>query len=222
MTNTLQLAELGTQTVAELSTRIPGATAVFRAHKIDFCCGGHARLADAVEARGLPLEVVAAELSALVSPEEAPPQSVDALIDHILTRYHAVHRRELPELVRLARRVEAVHGEKPEAPRGLAALLERIAGDMEAHMQREEEVLFPLMRAGGHPMIRLPIGAMRMEHDEHGASLRELARLTHDHSPPEMACGTWRALYAGTQKLQDDLMEHIALENNTLFTRFGA
>ena len=43
-----------------------------------------------------------------------------SLIDHILTRYHQVHREQLPELIRLAARVETVHGSHEQCPNGLA------------------------------------------------------------------------------------------------------
>jgi len=140
----------------------------------------------------------------------------------IEARYHAVHRRELPELVRLARRVEAVHKDKPDVPRGLADLLERMSAELESHMQKEEAILFPLMRRGGHPMIAQPIAAMLSEHDDHGVHLRTLDRLTGDFTAPEYACPTWRALYAGAKKLADDLTQHIHTENNVLFPRFLA
>ena len=38
--------------------------------------------------------------------------------------------------------------------------------------------------------------------------------------PPQGACNTWRALYAGIAQLGDDLINHIHLENNVLFPRF--
>jgi len=151
----------------------------------------------------------------------APPPETEALIGMLESRFHATHRRELPELIRLARHVEAVHGDNPAVPRGLAALLETMAGELEFHMQKEEQILFPLMRRGGHPMIANPIGCMRHEHDHHGDHLRALEKLTYAGTPPEGACDTWRALYAGTRKLADDLMEHIHLENDVLFPRFG-
>lgn len=221
MTETLATS-LAARPVAEIAAGLPGATAVFRRHKLDFCCGGKAPLAEAVAARGGDLGAVEAELAALVPAEAAAPEATEALIELIETRYHATHRRELPELVRLARRVEAVHGDRPEAPHGLAELLSEIAAELEEHMQKEEQVLFPLMRRGGHPMIGQPIGMMRHEHDSHGAQLRTLDALTTGGVPPAGACNTWRALYAGTRKLTDDLMEHIHLENNVLFPRFGA
>lgn len=211
------------RTVAEIAAALPGSTAVFRKHKLDFCCGGGARLADAAAARGASLPTLEAELGALVMPQGgAVPASTAELIALIQTRYHEVHRRELPELVRLARRVEAVHRDKPECPHGLADLLETISAEMEDHMQKEEQILFPMMVRGGAPMIGHPIAIMRHEHDSHGEHLKALDALTHGATPPEGACNTWRALYAGIRKLEDDLMQHIHLENNVLFPRFGA
>jgi len=45
--------------------------------------------------------------------------------------------------------------------------------------------------------------------------------LTDNIRPPEGACTTWRALYAGLSEFRNDLMEHIHLENNLLFERAG-
>jgi iron-sulfur cluster repair di-iron protein len=144
--------------VADIAANLPGATQVFRNHKIDFCCGGAVPLAEAVAARGAPLSQVEAELAALETGAVEAPQSTDELIEHILERYHATHRAELPELVRLAARVEDRHAENALMPRGIHAALVELAEALDDHMQKEEQILFPLMRAGGHPMITHPIG----------------------------------------------------------------
>lgn len=162
------------------------------------------------------------ELAALAMPESAVPASSVALIALIESRYHAIHRRELPELIRLARRVESVHAGTLEVPRGLADLLAAMERELEEHMCKEEQVLFPMMIRGGHPGIGRPIAVLRHEHELHSADLHALAALIHDGVPPADACNTWRALYAGIQKLIDDLMEHVHIENNVLFPRFGA
>lgn len=215
-------SDFASRTVAEIAASLPGSTAVFRRHKLDFCCGGGAKLEDAAADRGASLPTLEAELAALVMPENVVPTSSPDLIALLLTRYHEVHRRELPELLRLARRVEAVHGDKPDCPHGLADLLETMATELEDHMQKEEQVLFPMMVRGAPPMIVHPIAVMRHEHDNHGEHLRTLEALTNGATPPNGACNTWRALYAGIAKLEDDLMQHIHLENNVLFPRFGA
>jgi regulator of cell morphogenesis and NO signaling len=213
---------LASRSLADIAATLPGATAVFRRNRLDFCCGGCISLAEASAAKGLSPAEMERELAALAAASSAPlePQTTEALINLIETRYHAVHRQELPELIRLARRVEAVHRDHRAVPAGLTGLLETVAGELEDHMRKEEQILFPLMRRGGHPMIAQPIAAMLAEHDSHGAHLRALEALTNDFVAPSDACATWRALYLGGRKLTDDLMEHIHLENNVLFPRF--
>jgi len=212
------------RTLAEIATSLPGATGIFRRRKLDFCCGGRVPLAQAAAQRGVSIDELESELEGVAALGVAAdrPESTEGLIELIETRYHAAHRRELPELVRLARRVEAVHKDKPDVPRGLAALLEQMSVELEAHMQKEEQVLFPLMRRGGHPMIVQPIAMMVAEHDDHGAHLRSLEEITDDFTPPAGACTTWRALYVGARKLAEDLVEHIHTENNVLFPRFSS
>lgn len=208
--------------VADIAATLPGATQVFRKHKIDFCCGGQVPLSQAAAERGEALSAIEAELAALETDATEVPQSNDDLIEHILDRYHATHRAELPELIRLAARVEERHAANAAVPNGLHAALVELSGALDEHMQKEEQILFPLMRAGGHPMIGGPIGRMRFEHDEHGERLANLERLAHGFVLPEEACPTWQALYAGVRKLIDDVHEHVHLENNVLFARFGA
>lgn len=144
----------------------------------------------------------------------APPA---ALIDHILTRYHDRHRRQLAELVQLARKVERVHGRRPDCPAGLADHLAAMQQELESHMQKEEQVLFPMLARGFPPVVRGPIAAMRMEHELHDQALRQLHALTRGNTLPPDACGTWHALYDGIAEFRDDLLQHIALENEVLF-----
>ena len=132
----------------------------------------------------------------------APSQLPDAgtpgeLIDHILTRFHDVHRQQLPELIRMAHRVEAVHRGNPDVPAGLGDALEAMRQELLTHMHKEEAILFPMLRQGGNSFVSQPIGVMRHEHNDHGAALEHLASLTHDMIPPMGACNTWRALHTG-------------------------
>lgn len=206
--------------VGEIAAQLAGSTAVFRNYKIDFCCGGDVLLAEAAERRHVDLGGLEAELAALAeAPPDAPAESAD-LVAHILSRFHETHRRELPELVRLARRVEAVHREHPHAPHGIGDLLERAAAELDDHMAKEEQVLFPAMQAGFRGSLDMPIRVMRNDHDGHAKIVHALEELTHGFSPPADACRSWQALYAGVEKFVIDLTEHIHLENNVLFPRF--
>ena len=209
------------QAIGQIAVQLPGATAVCRRLKLDFCCGGHISLGQAANDKGLDLQAVVDELSALQRPSSLPDADTPrALIDHIIARYHEVHRAQLPELIRMARRVEAVHRDNPDTPRGLAHALEVMEQELVTHMHKEEAVLFPMLRAGGNSFVSQPIAMMRHEHNDHGQALEHIAQLTHDITPPPGACNTWRALYAGLGQLREDLISHIHLENNLLFPQF--
>ena len=139
--------------------------------------------------------------------ETTPPQDPAELTRYIETRYHALHREQLPVLAQMAERVETVHFGDDHVPEGLSDLLERMIGEMEVHMKKEELILFPAIRKGGMPGIENPIAVMRADHDDH-ATL------------PEGACGTWTALYTGLAEFLGDLEEHMRLENDVLFPQF--
>ena len=209
------------QPIGQIAVQLPGATAIFRRLKLDFCCGGQISLQQATKEKGLDVQAVMAELQALQQAQVLPPQAdASALIDFILNHYHEVHRKQLPELIRMARRVEAVHRDNADVPVGLAELLESMQEELLSHMQKEETILFPALQRGSNPFVSQPIAMMRAEHVDHGAHLERLLKLTHDATPPAGACNTWRALYAGIAQLNDDLINHIHLENNVLFTQF--
>lgn len=209
--------------VGEIAANLPGATSVFRRFGIDFCCHGDVLLAQAAEARGVKvgtLEQALLELDGF-TPAELPSDTGE-LIDHILERYHEVHRSQVPELITLSRKVEHVHAAKTGVPAGLADLLQQALGELEVHMKKEELILFPAMRRQGAGPLQGPIDQMRQDHSDHGELLERITELTNDFTPPDGACGTWRALYAGAAQLKDDLIEHIHIENNILFPRFEA
>jgi regulator of cell morphogenesis and NO signaling len=217
--------ELWERTVGDIAATLPGATAVFRKYKIDFCCNGDLTLDSAAQRRGVDpsalehaLEVLGSGVERAAVPAE---MSSDELIDHIQACYHEAHRRALPELIMLSRKVEAVHREHPKVPAGLSDALRQMQSDLEEHMTKEEGILFPAMRQGADK-FDISTSDFRHEHDDQGTQLRLLESLTDDFTLPEGACRSWQALYVGTAQLAEDLMEHIHLENNILFPRFAA
>ncbi|MGK5051148.1 iron-sulfur cluster repair protein YtfE [Janthinobacterium sp. RB2P8] len=213
--------------LGQLARRIPGATRLFDAHRLDFCCGGNKTLRAAAEAAGVDTAPIVEELQVLAARADTSGErdwqdaSATELVEHILARYHAVHREQLPELIRLARKVEQVHGDRTDCPHGLAEHLSAMAQELESHMRKEEDVLFPMIVRGQGPRAGAPINVMRMEHDDHGVALRAMEAMTNDITAPAGACTTWRALYTGLRTFRADLVAHIHTENNILFERFA-
>ena len=210
------------QSLDSIACEIPGATRIFHAHKLDFYRGGQLSLSEAAVNSGISAEAIAAELDAIKAPEDEAMDwrtAADAeLISHILARYHSRHREQLPELIRLAQRVEQVHGDHDDCPAGLTDLLRYMQQELESHMLKEEQILFPALLDGLGPRALAPISVMRMEHEHHGEAIQRLLTITQRVTPPHNACSTWGALYRGLDEFIGDLMQHIHLENNVLFT----
>ncbi len=92
-------------------------------------------------------------------------------------------------------------------------------GAVLAHLEKEEKILFPMIRAGRGASASAPIRVMEMEHEDHGEALARLRVLTANRTAPAGSCATWRALYLRLEELESELMDHIHLENNVLFPR---
>jgi regulator of cell morphogenesis and NO signaling len=118
----------------------------------------------------------------------------------------------------MARKVYQVHGEKdPERLQRMVSTVVALRADLEPHMRKEEQILFPMILGGQGASTGGPVSVMRQEHDDVGRMLITLRSVTDDYTPPEGACNTWRALWHALADLERSLHEHIHLENNILF-----
>lgn len=211
--------------VGTVATEYPLATRVFARHGIDFCCGGKVPLAKVCEKHGLDPQVMIAEIEKEIAASPADLTRWDQaplsdLIDHILAEYHEPLYEELPRIEAMAKKVNQVHGES--LPAVLPVLLETFLGlkaELEDHFAKEEQILFPMIRAGRGSMAAGPVSVMEHEHDMAGAALAKLRAVTTNYELPEYACNTWRALWFALAALEQSLHEHIHLENNILFPR---
>ncbi len=147
------------QPLGQLARRIPGATGIFHDYDLDFCCGGKQTLRDAAVAKGLDAEAIETRLQTLQRDSEpvqtdwgsVPPAS---LIAHILTRFHERHREQLPELIRLARRVEHVHGDRPDCRSAWPTTWWRCAPNWKPICRRKSRSCSRCWRAGCRPPPR--------------------------------------------------------------------
>jgi len=214
--------DLRYQPLGELALTIPRASALFRKHNLDFCCGGKQTLLRAATRQELDLDALEAELMALADEpmeKEWRTAPLADIIDHIIVRYHDRHREQLPELIYQATKVERVHADKPNVPKGLTKYLTMLHEELSSHMMKEEQILFPMIKQGMGSHATGPITVMESEHDEAGELLEVIKHTTNNVTPPPEACTTWKAMYNGINELIDDLMNHISLENNVLFPR---
>jgi len=221
--------------IGDIVLEVPATMRIFEALNIDYCCGGQRTLAAACVHAGKDLQEVQDELATLQAAAPAPSDPkvwqsapLTELIDHLEATHHAFTRSELARVAPLMEKVLKVHGDHhPELTR-ISQYFEAMDSDLRPHLEKEEKILFPYVRnleAGNRATeccfgtVQNPIRAMQNEHEQVGDILRELRSLTHDYTPPEDACGSYRSLFMGLQNLEEDLHLHIYLESHLLFPR---
>lgn len=211
--------EILQRSLSEIATSIPGASGVLRSHHINFCIEGDALLSDVIRGDDEEQNALLQQIQYLMADNPVTDwsrQSAKEMITYVLQRFHDRHREQLPELIQMATKVERVHSESAACPHGLASLLRDMKYDLENHMQKEEQILFPMLAGGMYPGG--PINVMQNEHEDHLRVIDTINQLTQGMEAPPGACGTWMSLYAGLRELVNDLLEHITLENYFLFT----
>lgn len=219
-------------TVGRWVTEHPQTARVLEAHRIDYCCRGDKSLESACREQGLDLIHVLLQLRQAINKQGARTQqdwseaSCTELCDDIEKTHHAYLRTEVPRLTELVAKVveahQARHPELTQVQHALAAL----RAELEPHMFKEEQVLFPAIRqleqsehlpAFPFGTLANPIRMMQHEHDNAGDALARIRELTDDFRGPADACNTYRALLDALARLERDLHQHVHKENNILF-----
>ena len=125
-----------------------------------------------------------------------------------------------------------MHGGQHPELLAICKLVEEINAELTAHMQKEEKVLFPYIKAlaaavnGGENVqaphfgtIQNPIDVMETEHELVGRNLEEIRHLSNNYALPDDACGSYGLLYKMLAEFENDLHTHVHLENNILFPK---
>ena len=226
-----------THTVRSIVRNNLAAVGVFESLHIDYCCKGNKTLEEACRDLQLSPKMVLAELEETLRRPLIPEDChwltcpLNELGDHIVNAHHVFTRGEMPVLAAMAEKVDARHGHTNPELAKLSELVEMLKSDLLAHMFKEEQVLFPALKAlvasasqsggmAGHfGDLLIPIRQMMEEHDNAGELLKSIRSITRNYEAPEVACTTFRALYAALKQMEQDLHRHIHLENNILFPR---
>jgi regulator of cell morphogenesis and NO signaling len=209
--------------------------AVFQKYGLDFCCGGERPIADAAIAKGVDPDAIVADLEAIAAtPAGATPKfntwPPDLLIDYIVANHHSYVRETMPVILLHVEKVARVHGMNHPETIEIAASFRKVAAELTQHMQKEEMVLFPYIKAlhiarsagavaphAPFGTVANPIAMMELEHRNAGDEMATIRELSNGYTPPEDACTTYRVAFQELHAFELDLHQHVHLENNVLF-----
>ena len=229
---------IAAQSIREIVTRQPSAAKIFHRFDIDLCSRADESLKQACTELQLSVDQVLEKLSDAAVKEtgavlaDLASYSLNRLIQHIVRTHHQYVRCELPQLVEMAHKLSGKHGDRAPELKEVETLLDALHAEMFAHLQKEEQVLFPFIAQMEEKVawfwsparacfqsVAQPVSMMAREHESAEGLVAEMRRLTIEFRTPAWACPTHIALYAGLNQFECDLRQHAHLEDDILFPR---
>lgn len=210
---------------------------ILKKYGIDFCCGGKRTVREACSKKGIDFAKVNHELKEVENDSKDTGHNfnlweLDFLIDFIVNNHHAYVSKSIPFLYELGNKVSAVHGSQHPELIQINQHLQSMLQELSLHMRKEEVILFPYIKslvnasrnnispeAAPFGSIGNPIHQMEEEHTNAGDAFVDIKRLSNHYTVPEDACNSYRILYAKLAEFEQDLQQHIHLENNILFPK---
>jgi regulator of cell morphogenesis and NO signaling len=228
-----------TTKVRDVALELPQSTRLFEKFKIDYCCGGDQPLAAACASAGVDVQNM---LELIQQVKQAPATgngtpdlqkaTATELIGYILDKHHVFTKDEMARLGPLADKVVDAHGANHSELLALRDIMRQLFEDLQPHMFKEEQILFPFIIAleqareqnrsapfAPFGTVNNPIRMMLTEHDSAGDLLREMRKLSSDYAVPDDACISFKTFYKALEAFEQDLHQHIHLENNLLFPK---
>ncbi len=219
------------ETVGEIAAKDIRKAEVFKKLGIDFCCGGKKTLQEAAADAGLEEQQLRKELES--AEERAGSHAahdfdrwdLGFLADYIYNVHHRYVREQGPVIEQLADKVAQRHGFEHRELMALAEGMHTFMADLYSHLKKEEQILFPIVKKLEQGEEGLPQQAseavryMEREHEDAGEELRHFRKLTADYKLPANACNSYTYLFEKIKEFENDLFQHIHLENNILFPK---
>lgn len=153
---------------------------------------------------------------------------LDAMCHAIVERYHASLHHSLPLIGDELAAMTAI-ASSPAVGRMRGAFV-ALAGQIESHLAKEENLLFPAIEAlsvaqrsgAGRPPLPFstvlhPIRVMEAEHVRIESALDELRERAREVDEPDTLLPAWRRFMTALRSLDEELHEHHRVENELLF-----
>ncbi len=210
---------------------------VFLKYDIEFCCGGKWPLEMVCASKNLDITLLIQELEKASRNVQVSNNlrfdewSTGFLVDYIVNVHHQYLRTSLPVVVEYVKKFLDGHLKKFPVLENLKSLVNKLHDDFLTHVKQEEEIFFPYIKQITHAHLhREPYGSLLVrtlrkplqdialrEHDLLYKILSEMREITQQYTVPANACVTHRVTFSKLKELDNDLVQHMHLENDILF-----
>ncbi|HEX5554183.1 MAG TPA: iron-sulfur cluster repair di-iron protein [Chitinophagaceae bacterium] len=227
----------GAETIGSIAAGDLRKAEIFKKFGLEFCCGGQKSLTEACAEAGVSEQQVQAELENLGKAPLKPQMDfnhwdLDFLADYIVNIHHKYLTDASPMLNDLSQKITQHHGGAHPELHEIAQHLTALLGEMRSHQIKEEKVLFPFIKqlvqcsregksAGNPPLgtLESPVQTMLDEHQSVAGHLHAMENLSGHYEVPVDGCESYRLYFHKLREFDEDLHQHIHLENNILFPK---
>jgi regulator of cell morphogenesis and NO signaling len=212
---------------------------IFRKYEIEYCCGGKWPLSLICETRGLDINMLMDELHNATRTIHVPNSlqfadwSIDFLVEYIVNVHHNYLKNMMDSMRMQLKNFTREHAAEYPDLAEVDKIFHQLATELLPHLIEEEEIIFPYIRHIAHAYndndsygnllvrtMRKPLEAfMEKEHSFTGKQLTRMRELTQNYEPPKNACIQHRVIFSVLKDLDNDLAQHLHLENNILFPK---
>jgi regulator of cell morphogenesis and NO signaling len=218
-------------TIGSVVATLPESKSIFSEYGIDYCCGGNRKLSEVFVKQNLNENEIIDKLNAAQKNRESnykdkendfTKMSAPILSSYIEDKHHSYLRQVLPAAAELLETILRVHGKNHRELFEVYRLFGSLKTDLEQHLLKEETMLFPALSqedSTREDIIGLTTEIIN-EHVAAGDTLSELRTVTKEYAIPEDACRTYQMAYQILEEIEDDLHQHIHLENNILLKEY--
>lgn len=222
-------------TLGNFVAMYPRTRKVFDKFGMDYCCGGKQEIKNAAQEKNIDADKLISALETAIAESDEKNiektwtnEPLEKVVEHIMSKHHLFLRKELPHTQQILEKVVMVHG--PKHRDFLYALNDtfiELRADLENHLDDEETLLFPNLKEiesteqneERKEKFNRIVEKLYTEHDGAGEALSRMRSLTENYTLPADACVSFEALYENLQAIEDNLHEHVHLENTVLFPK---
>lgn len=210
------------------------AASIFNKYGIEYYRVPEMKLEDAARMAKIPLNDIIRELNLILKKENDKQNLYDLdpvdLSKWIVEVHHSFTKESLREIINYSH--EYLHEELNDEFKNLQTQLTGLATELFSHMEREEKILFPLIKylvdtdkfkerpkTRNYGTVRNPVQQMLKEHDSSISLLRTIESSIENLPGGKKTDNIKEQLLKKITGLRCDLYFHIHLENNLLFPR---
>lgn len=222
-----------TDTIDSLVSRNLKAARILSKYGIDYCEGGKS-IKEACEEANVSFRKLLGKIRQADMRKKEMVSDVSSWEPDAVTRYvEQYHHRYINDNIGFIKtnisRLVRIFGRKHAELKAINLLFEEMTAHITVHMQYEEMIVFPYIRAlvknrksarsAIFRSLESPIRSMITEHQNGNAYMRKLDELTHHYiAPPE--CGSaYQITYDALRDFEKDLHRHLEIENDILFPK---